>query len=229
MAGSNWKARGAAALLAVFLTLPPGWTRQAAPPAGFGVFMGRVVDAEGRPLPGSRVAADVLGRPGGREIVTVADSGGNFRLGPVRAGKYVVHASDLGLGYPDNYFAFLAGPLSSAPQVLVGSREVVTGVTVRLTTVAASLRLNVIDNRTGRPLAAAHVRLCRLDAGPPACISTTVRPAQGKLTATVPSGKPLRIQISALGYKTWVRELRGRAELTPRTRRRLEVALVPLE
>jgi Carboxypeptidase regulatory-like domain len=212
---------------AVALVLPILGANQHALPPGSGIVEGRVVDSAGKALPGSRVAADIAGGPGGRQRVTVSDERGEFRLGPLPAGTYFVHASNEGADYTDSLFAFLAGPGGTAPKVVVGSGDVVKGVVVRLVTRGATLALRVVDQRTGQALPGATVTLCRKDMAPPACISSATGLAEGRLTLSVPSLTPLSVTVSARAYKTWSHAV-GAADVRPRATAGLLAKLTPL-
>jgi hypothetical protein len=170
-------------------------------PPGFGEIMGKVLNADGHPVPKARVYAEPINQPASRPPVTYTDDEGKFSLKRVPVGAYMIHAVKEGEGYPDTYFAFFVASPKSVPKVAVREGEITHSVVVRLGPKAARLVGKVLDGQTGQPVLNARIILSRRD-DPNAYFSTGPSSPAAQFQILVPS-IPFKIKVSAPNYKDW--------------------------
>lgn len=188
---------------------------------------GRVLTEDGHPVPEASVYLAPLDRPGvGRPAVVKTDEAGAFKISPKEPGRYVIHAFKPDDGYPDVIFAFDLAPnqMLRRRQINVSKGQNLAGVDVTLGLRSGSLHFQVVDERTGEPLAKPDYKLCQIQV-PENCVNSR---AVGEFDISVPSTE-ISVEISSPGYST--RKFMERNQsfilLKPGEERNLVVKLTP--
>lgn len=166
-----------------------------------GSIEGTVTDAAGSPI--SNATVYVLQK--GRSPATTTDANGKFLLANVEPGQHRVFAYKDSDNYPNPLWSFYGDANSYAGYPLVDVRQNVVsrGVLIRLGQKASRLLVKVIDSRTKQSISDAAISVNHQ--GKP---KTLLKPGStnrdGELAILVPSGVPINLKITAVGYETMI-------------------------
>jgi hypothetical protein len=166
----------------------------------YGSIEGVVVDGSGAPIRGAKVFDEPLDSVRiGKDHFTRTDENGHFLLKDVPAGKTMVIATKLEDGYPDARYAVYSGD-AVLPTVYVRSGETARNVLVKLLAKGGKLRGRIVEANSGVPVPRSRITLSRLDH--PNWSLETDPADDGTFDFVLPT-RPLRIQVTAPGFKAW--------------------------
>jgi len=169
---------------------------------------GIVRDASGNAVAHAHVEAIPVAAKSGNGTVgsfpspwIAADSAGGFSLS-LAPGRYRIRAKDEADGYPDPSFGVNIDPKVNFPEIAVGNKET-TNVDVVLGRQGGILGGEVRDVQDHKPLAGAKIRI--QDARNADAYVEIFSDRDGRFGYAVPN-KPIRVSITAPGYKAVVVE-----------------------
>lgn len=193
---SSWAA-APLVVLGLVLTAAAGDPRQE---VRLGLIQGRVLNEEGVPIPGAQVWAFPKGENpmSFREPFAQADGNGNFAFKDVRPGVYMMHASKVEDGFPDNLWDFYGGAENDRITVRSGATSTIT---IHLAK-AGTLTLRVVDAKTHKPIRAVSVGIHRLHHRPNE-FSTGLPTLGGSFSVLVPASVPIEVDVWTDGYEKW--------------------------
>ena len=160
----------------------------------------KVVDQNGKVLPGFRISAYFVGY-GGPIPNTTSDPKGEFILSVPKQGAYMLVASRMiGSSLYSTYNRFYHPSDEYRPVVRVDEQKRVSTQTVVLPESHSTIKGKVVDE-AGSPIASPSIRLCRLES-PAFCSTVKTRDRSGDFLLPAVSG-PLSIHVAADGYDDW--------------------------
>lgn len=167
------------------------------------VIEGRVVNAEGQPVAGAIVGANMDAAGSSLEVTSRSDENGNYRIQVRNAGAYTMYASKEEDGYADTLSGFHQEGKPVIPKVNLHKNEIVHNIEVRLGSKAEHLEGIISEAITGIPISKATITLRRTD-NPQLLyrIGAGEEKKNGKFQVLVPHG-PFTIEVSSPGYETW--------------------------
>jgi hypothetical protein len=172
-------------------------------PLEFGSVAGEVVDQNGKPAKGVQISALPMEKTHvmGKVIYAVSGPDGKFVLSQVQSGlNMICFAKETEL-YPDTRFSASTDDLSLNPIVKVKRDETTTGVIIQLGRKGVKIIGKIVDKRTGLIVQKTGLLLYWSDE-PSKSVETTA--ALDGTFEFVVAPKPLRLEVSAPGYKHWV-------------------------
>jgi hypothetical protein len=169
--------------------------------ADFGSVAGIVVDGSGSPIRGAKVYDEPMDSVRtGKDHFVLTDPTGQFVLKDIPVGKTMVIATTIEDGYPDARFAVYSGD-ALLPVVQVEAGQRTSDVKVTLLRKGGTLRGRIFDAQSGATVPKARITIARIDH--PAWALETDPEDDGRFAFVVPV-HPMRIQVNAEGYRTWV-------------------------
>lgn len=165
-----------------------------------GTVEGTVIDSSGAPV----ANATVYLLQNGRAPATVTNAEGNFVLSKVQAGPHRVFAYKESENYPNPVWSFYSDAygLEGFPVVEVRTDDVSRGVLVRLPPKASRLTVVVTEAMTKRPVADASISVNH-EGKPTTAFKPGATGHNGELAILVPVGVPVKLKVTAAGYRTW--------------------------
>jgi hypothetical protein len=171
-------------------------------PAGWATITGRVLDSDGRPVPGAKISVfpmDVA-VTGGMPRQPITDEEGRYRLvSPAFPGKTRLCAVKESAGYPDTQGLLFTSGGDSMPEVSLVPGGHLENVDIRLGPPDGILEGSVIDAETRAPVPKARITLHRRD---PESMHSTSLPKDGHFLFALPPA-PIEIAVVAPGYTPW--------------------------
>jgi hypothetical protein len=164
--------------------------------------VGYVKDRENHPVAGAEVRASPRGGVSGMIPRGVSKVDGSFTLAIWWADTYTISATHLAKGYPDVTNGFYANSFGSAPVIMVTESNELEPLEVRVGPTAGRIRLQIVDDQSGRPVVSGLLRVCRTD-NPKMCMSTSTTFPQGRYDLLAPN-VPFTIKFEVWG-KDWER------------------------
>lgn len=183
------------------------------PIEGDGTVLGRVLDADGRPVEKVIVTAENMALPARNLPRAETNRDGEFTIAGLRPGRYELYTRKEEDGYPRTEFnLYDFGPPN--PQVTVNSRQTAQGIIVRLGPKAAFLTGQVIDAVTRKPLKHADITVRRVDL-PDRFLRTGLSlPVElGEFKLLVPC-VGFTVKVTEKGYEDWYYKSSGEGQTT---------------
>ena len=170
-----------------------------------GGIAGLVLDVDGRPVSGVRVAvADTAFTPTGPLPTSVTDKQGKFLVKNLPAGAYNLYTEKEEDGYPFSMYAFTNVNPNYTPTATVTEGQITSDVVIHLGPKAAKLIVRVVDSTTGRRINNAQLMLRRVDNPAYRFLAKIDKhQTQEALEILVPP-VPFTIEVSSPDYETWV-------------------------
>jgi hypothetical protein len=183
-----------------------GKAREAQP----GEIRGRVVDAQGQPVPKAKLHVLKFGSDfNGRVVFYMADAQGNFSIKGLAPGAYNVYVSAVEEGYADTDYLFYSGKERSVPEAVVSEQQPTPFLTVHVGPKAANLAGHVVNAVTGAPIGNATMTFNRPESQLMFLTTSLNQPdVKGGFNFLLPSA-PLTIKVTAPGYANWYYQNEG--------------------
>ncbi|HEX8708793.1 MAG TPA: carboxypeptidase-like regulatory domain-containing protein [Pyrinomonadaceae bacterium] len=216
---------------AVIVRVPAGGNIQSPTPPSAAI-SGRVIDADGQPVPAALVSVEPVGVINRTRPQVETNQDGEFTIEGLGPGTYKLHAAKEEAGYAPTDSAFRSDDSVLEPYVSVNENQVVRDVSVHLGHRGAWLVGQVVGSRTNQPVETAQITLRRVDdAGKFFRTGINDRGrAKGGFKLLVPT-VPFTIEVSAPGYRDWhyggLNRTTKAVRLAPGETRKLIVALDP--
>ena len=172
------------------------------PPAGWATVTGRVLDADGRPVPGAKISILPLdvAVSGGMPREPATDQEGRYRLlSPAYPGRSRLSAFKESAGYPNPQYLLFASGSESMPEVHLAPDARLDGVDIRLGTPDGTVEGTVLDAKTHAPVPKARITLHRRD---PESVSSGTLPPDGHFFYALPHAA-IEVTVDAPGYISW--------------------------
>lgn len=166
--------------------------------------VGRVVDAQGQPVPKAAVHVLMVGaNPSGRRLFYFTDAEGNFSIKGLTPGAYNIFVRKEDDGFPDTEYFFYSSKETSVPQAVVSDDQSPPFVTVRIGPKAGRITGRVVNATTGASIGDATMTFSRPE-NKYMVLITSPHGADGIGTFNflLPAA-PLRIKVTAPGYVPW--------------------------
>lgn len=200
------------------------------PLAEYGTILGRVLDADGRPVEKVIVTAENTAHPVRNLPRAETNRDGEFTIARLTPGKYELYTHKEEDNYPRTAFNLYDVGLPT-PQVTVYSRQTAQGIIVRLGPKAALLTGQLIDAATREPLKHADITVRRVDL-PDRFLRTGLSlPVDlGEFKLLVPS-VAFTVKVTETGYEDWYyksgdeEQTKSSLRLQPNTTKHLMIAL----
>jgi hypothetical protein len=199
-------------------------------PQDWATVTGRVLDADGRPLPGARISIFPLdvGISGGMPRQPITDQDGNYSLvAPAYPGRTRLCAVKESAGYPDIQDSLFLSPTDGKlPEVSMTPGGHLENVDIHLGPPDGTAEGFVIDAETRTPVSKARITLHRSDSE---SMYSTSLPPDGHFFYALPPA-PIEITIVAPGYLPWTykdaHSTANRLVLSPSEHREITVELI---
>jgi Carboxypeptidase regulatory-like domain len=203
-----------------------------------GAIAGRVLDADGHPIPGVMVLAEIttgMIRPTPRAWT---NKDGDYLIQSLPPGRYKLYSRKDEDGYPHTAFLLYYVGDDIEPTVEVGARQTTPNVILQRGLKAAVLEGIIVDATTNQPLKGAQLTVRRVDR-PERFLSTglfwhvdndPLKFVEGGFKFLVPS-LAFTLQVTAPGYKDWYYKMPGERNqasailLAPGSTKKLSIAL----
>ena len=196
--------------------------------SSLGAIRGRVLDSKGKPIIKARVGASRL--VSGLLPSAFTDDQGEFFIGDLKPGIYMLTVSKEDDGYPNTISSFHYSP-KIPPQASVYAGRVTSNIVIQLGPKAAKLIAHLFDAMTNQPVEEAEISLRRVDNPNYSYLaSPTQSQRRGTFQVLVPS-VPITLKVSAPGYENWYygkdgsKEKTGAIRLEPGTTMELTIFL----
>jgi hypothetical protein len=204
------------------------------PNSHFASILGRVLDADGKPVSGAIVSAEPADRIMLHLPSSFTNKNGEFALQGLMPGQYTLHTRKEEDGYPRTEFNFYDEHDTRDQIVAVYEGRTTQNVTIKLGPKAAVLTGHVVDAITNQPLKEADITVRRVDQ-PDRFLSTGLfdHGTRGDFKILVPS-LPFTLKISQDGYRDWYFKLPNERTqgspflLAPNSTKKLLIRLQPL-
>ena len=163
---------------------------------------GSVVDSEGRPV--SRAAIEAVGWEGkisGNTVRLISKDDGTFSLNHLVAGKYRLYAWKESAGIPNTRALIFESSAALYSEVNINSEVPDAPITLKLPTAYGKISGHIVDSISKLPISKVRIRLERKEQ--PDVMYETDAEIDGGYMLLLPA-RPLKIIISAPGYRPWV-------------------------
>lgn len=168
--------------------------------SGMAVVSGRVIDVDGNPVSGARIALIPLdGGFSGSPPSAFTDEFGKYRLITPPMGRIRLCAVKESAGYPNVQYTLFSTGTEERPIVTVNTATHIDGIDIKLGKPDGIVEADIVDATTHTPVLLAQVTLHR-DDRPDALHSSSVR--AGHLLFALPP-VPIEFKITAPGYLPW--------------------------
>jgi len=184
---------------AVLLIL--GWlstTQAQTPPSDWATITGQVLDAQGQPVSGAKIAIFPAGSISGGLPVATTGKDGRYRLVSPPYGKAWLSAVKESAGYPDVNGLLFSSKGESRPEVFLAPSGIYHDVDLHLGQPYGIVEGSILDAKTGTLIKNARILLHREE--PLSMYSTTV--TDGHFLFALPPA-PITISITAPGFLPW--------------------------
>lgn len=183
-----------------------------------GAIAGRVLDVQGRPVPGAEVMA--ISDSGSVGIVPTAytDAQGEFLVNHLAPDVYTLSVAKEADGYPHTHFTVYSDRLTTNVLVTLGEGETISGVTLRLGPKAERVTGRIIDVSTGKPIRGLQdvaIVIKRADGSGDSL--STGPDLRGNFSILVPAA-PYTLEVSAPGYERWEKNSEAAGRRAPSAR-----------
>ena len=165
-----------------------------------GAIEGRVLDANGQPVPEAKIFILKSDFTTGKIPTASTDKEGVFSVKGLAPGVYTISVSKEEDGYANTDLPFYSVGLMTAPQVSVNERQTTTEVVVQLGPKAAKLVGRVVNAVTNKLIESQDVQITLRRIDNPEYSYTTGPDVNGNFTILVPP-VPFTIEVSAPGYE----------------------------
>jgi hypothetical protein len=165
---------------------------------------GRVVDAEGKPVPRAKLHVLRVGaNPSGRRVYYPSDDEGNFSIKGLPAGVYDVFVSKEEDNYPDTELFFYSTKETSSVQAEVSEQQESPPITVRIGPKAGRITGRVVNAVTGAPIDNPTLTFRHSENKNIFLFTSLNQPdRKGGFDFLLPT-VPLTIEVTAPGYAVW--------------------------
>jgi hypothetical protein len=169
-----------------------------------GEIRGRVVDAQGQPVPQAKLHLLKFGdNPTGRIVFYPADEQGNFTIKGIAYGVYDIFVSAKEAGYADTDIKFYKSDELVVPQVAVSEKQPTPFLTVHVGPKTARIVGHVVNAVNGAPIVNATMTFSRPENQFMVLTTSLNQPDdKGGYNFLLPSA-PLTIKVTAPGYADW--------------------------
>lgn len=167
-----------------------------------GEVSGRILTAEGKPLPKAKVFADKLNSPLGRRPSVLTNQLGEFRIKNLEDGIYIITAEKTDEGYSASDSVFHNPNQLNTSHITISDQSLVTDVTVYMPPKATKLIGSLSDKSFGSAVGDATIKVCREDQ-PSNCFVTglNIENKRGGFELLLPP-VPVTIEVTSERYKT---------------------------
>lgn len=166
-----------------------------------GAMRGRVIDAEGRLIPGAEVYADKSDAATGKRPFTLTDGQGFFSFEQLAPGTYTLSSAKQAEGYPPTDSPFHTGAAVNLPLVDVDEQQITDDLVIHLGSKAAKIEVRLVDAKTKRSIRnQQNIELTLRRVDNPDYAYTTGPNLKGNFTVLVPP-VPFIVEVSVPGYE----------------------------